>query len=408
MIDFIYPQEAVVDWGLLITIYPYITGLVAGAFIVSSLYHVFGIASLKPVARFSLISALAFLIASPLPLVIHLGRPERALEMFLRPNFVSAMAGFGYIWMFYLLLVLFEVWLVFRPDIVGYAQTSKGLMKRVYQGLSLGVTDLSEATLAVDRRLIRLLAIIGVPVACLLHGYVGFIFGAIKANAWWSTPLMPIIFLLSAIVSGIALLVVLYVVVTKIRREPLDKECLSTMSVWLGGFLTLALIMEGLEVVSMLYESEESWEMIRRLITERLGLSYFGLQFGMGAILPLLVLAGVHLGKIKGTLKSALIVGASASVLVGVFAMRWNVVVGGQIISKSLRGFTEYVPTWLGTSGLLMATALMLLPFVILAVMLFVIPPWERRLLETAPKAAAEQKRNFSFEATPVRGRYPS
>ncbi len=394
MSDFIYPQEAVVDWGLLITIYPYITGLVAGAFIVSSLYHVFGISSLKPVARFSLIAALAFLLASPLPLLVHLGRPERALEMFLRPNLVSAMSGFGYIWMFYLLLVLFEVWLVFRPDIVGYARSTSGVMKRVYSLLSLGVTDLSEDTLAVDRRLIRLLAIIGVPVACLLHGYVGFIFGAIKANAWWSTPLMPIIFLLSAIVSGIALLVVLYVVVTKIRRMPLDRECLSTMSVWLGGFLTLALIMEGLEIVSMLYESEESWEMIRRLITERLALSYFGIQFGMGSILPLLVLAGVHLAKLRGTLRSALIVGASASVLIGVFAMRWNVVVGGQMISKSLRGFTDYVPTLLGTGGLLMATALMLLPFIILAVMVFVIPPWERR------EVAAAERRSFSFETT--------
>ncbi len=397
MSDFIYPQEALVDWGLLITIYPYITGLVAGAFIVSSLYHVFGISSLKPVARFSLIAALAFLLVSPLPLLVHLGRPERALEMFLRPNLVSAMSGFGYIWLFYLLLVLFEVWLVFRPDIVGYARSASGVMKKVYSLLSLGVTDLSEATLAVDRRLIRLLAIIGVPVAFLLHGYVGFIFGAIKANAWWSTPLMPVIFLLSAIVSGIALLVVLYVVATKIRRMPLDRECLSTMSLWLGGFLTLALLMEGLEIVSMLYESEESWEMIRRLITERLALSYFGIQFGMGSILPLLVLAGVHLAKLKGTLRSALIVGASVSVLIGVFAMRWNVVVGGQLISKSLRGFTEYVPTWLGTGGLLMATGLMLLPFIILAVMIFVIPPWERR------EDAAPERKSFSFETTGTR-----
>ncbi len=396
MSDFIYPQEALVDWGLLITIYPYITGLVAGAFIVASLYHVFGVSSLKPVARVSLITALAFLLVSPLPLLVHLGRPERALEMFLRPNLVSAMSGFGYIWLFYLLLVLFEVWLVFRPDIVGYARSASGVMKKLYSLLSLGVTDLSEATLAVDRRLIRLLAIIGVPVACLLHGYVGFIFGAIKANAWWSTPLMPRIFLLSAIVSGIALLVVLYVVATKIRRMPLDRECLSTMSVWLGGFLTLALIVEGLEVVSMLYESEESWEMIRRLITERLALSYFGIQFGMGSILPLLILAGVHLAKLRGTLRSALIVGASASVLIGVFAMRWNVVVGGQLISKSLRGFTDYVPTLLGTGGLLMATGLMLLPYIILAAMVFVIPPWERR-------EAAAERRSFSFETAGAR-----
>src|SRR3989304_1484267 len=122
MTGFVYPNEGIIEWDLLITIYPFITGLVAGAFVVSSLYHVFGISKLKPVARFSLVTALAFLIAAPLPLVIHLGRPERALEMFLTPNLSSAMSGFGYIWFFYLLLVLAEIWFVFRQDIIRYAR----------------------------------------------------------------------------------------------------------------------------------------------------------------------------------------------------------------------------------------------------------------------------------------------
>ena len=106
MIGFAYPNESTIEWDLLIVIYPYITGLVAGAFVISSLYHVFGLTKLKPVARLSLITALAFLLVTPLPLIVHLGRPERALEMFLRPNLISAMSAFGYIWLLYLLLVL--------------------------------------------------------------------------------------------------------------------------------------------------------------------------------------------------------------------------------------------------------------------------------------------------------------
>src|SRR3972149_1780853 len=78
MTGFLFPNEGIIEWDLLIVIYPYITGLVAGAFIVSSLYHVFGITSLKPVARFSLITALAFLLVTPMPLAIHLGRPDGA------------------------------------------------------------------------------------------------------------------------------------------------------------------------------------------------------------------------------------------------------------------------------------------------------------------------------------------
>ncbi|MFC1874435.1 NrfD/PsrC family molybdoenzyme membrane anchor subunit [Chloroflexota bacterium] len=203
-------------------LYPYITGLVAGAFIVSSLYHVFGLTKLRPVARFSLLTALAFLLVTPLPLVLHLGRPERAMEMFLTPNLSSAMSAFGYIWFIYLLIVLFEVWLVFRPDLVRYAAASEGAIKTFYSALSLGIFDLTEESLAIDRKLIKIVAFIGIPAAFLLHGYVGFIFGAVKANPWWSTPLMPIIFIMSATVSGIALLIVLYVVVTKIRQTPLD------------------------------------------------------------------------------------------------------------------------------------------------------------------------------------------
>ena len=54
---FLFPNEIEVHWSLMIVLYPYITGLVAGAFIVSSLYHVFGREELKPVAKFSLVAA---------------------------------------------------------------------------------------------------------------------------------------------------------------------------------------------------------------------------------------------------------------------------------------------------------------------------------------------------------------
>ncbi len=377
MTGFLFPNEGVIEWDLLIVIYPYITGLVAGAFVVSSLYHVFGLNSLRPVARFSLLTALAFLIVTPMPLVIHLGRPERGIEMFLTPNLTSAMSAFGYIWFFYLLLVLAEIWFVFRPDIVRYANSSEGWMKTVYSVLALGVTDVSEKSLAIDKRLIKFLAFIGVPVAFLLHGYVGFIFGAVKANPWWSTPLMPIIFLMSATVSGIALLIILYYIVMKIRKTPIDHGCLRSLALWLVGFLSVNVALEGLEVFTMLYESEESWGIVSQLIIEHIGLSYLGIQFILGALVPLFILGGVEIVGLASREKTALRLVASALVLIGVFAMRWNVVIGGQLISKSLRGFTSYSPPLLGLEGILVSAAFMILPFVILAVITYVIPPWQ-------------------------------
>ncbi len=377
MAGFVYPNEAVIEWGLLIVIYPYITGLVAGAFIVSSLYHVFGMTKLRSVARFSLVSALAFLIVTPLPLLVHLGQPERALEMFLTPNLNSAMSAFGYIWFFYLLLVLLEVWLVFRSDIVRYAQSGEGIKKTFYSALSLGIYDLSEESLAVDKKLIRVLSFIGIPIACILHGYVGFIFGAVKANPWWSTPLMPIIFLMSAIVSGIALLIILYFLVMKIRKTPPDHDCVHSMTLWLTGFLAVNVVLEGLEIFTMLYEAEESWNIVSQLVTQKISLSYFGIQFILGSLVPLIVMGLVELSKLGEDVKTSIRFLSVSLVLIGVFAMRWNVVIGGQLLSKSLRGFTTYTPPLLGTDGIIAATVLMLLPFVILTAIIYLIPPWQ-------------------------------
>ena len=389
MTGFVYPND-VVEWDLLIVIYPYITGLVAGAFVVSSLYHVFGLAKLKPVARLSLLTSLAFLLITPLPLVIHLGRPERAMEMLLRPNLLSAMSGFGFIWMMYLLLVLGEVWLVFRQDIVGYAKSSEGIKKTIYRVLSLGVDDVSEKALALDAKLIKILALVGVPAACLLHGYVGFIFGAVKANPWWSTPLMPVIFLLSAIVSGIALLIVLYPIITKIRKIPFSHDTLSYMALWLAGFLIVALTLEGLEVFSMSYESSESWGIISQLITEKILFSYVGIQLLMGSLFPLLVLGFTEVIKLKERAKTSLRLLAAVLILIGVFAMRWNVVIGGQLFSKSLRGLTSYTPPLLGESGILVAATVLLLPLVLFAVLIYLLPPWKKEV-------EIVQKRRLSF-----------
>ncbi|RJQ37882.1 MAG: polysulfide reductase [Dehalococcoidia bacterium] len=395
MAGFIYPNEGLVEWDLLIVIYPYITGLVAGAFVVSSLYHVFGLKRLKPVSRFSLITALAFLMVTPLPLVMHLGRPERAFEMFLTPNLTSAMSAFGYIWFFYLLIVLAEVWLVFRPDITRYANANEGAKKTFYTVLALGVLNISEAAHKLDEKLIKVLAFIGVPVAFLLHGYVGFIFGAVKANPWWSTPLMPIIFLMSAIVSGISLLIVVYLAITRLRRAEVEHKCFHFMALWLGGFLTVAIVLEGLEIFSMFYEQEESWEIISQLISQQIPVSYFGIQFGIGSVLPLLLLALTALFPLKERSKTALALVSSCLVLVGVFAMRWNVVIGGQLISKSLRGFTSYIPPIWGINGLVTSIAVMILPFILLAVLVYLLPPW---FVEEKPKPP--ERRGFVFRTS--------
>ena len=385
MDGFAYPNEVSIGWGLIVVLYPFTTGLIAGAFIVSALYYVFNVQSLRPLARFSLVTALAFVIVAPLPLLVHLGQPERAIEIFVTPHFTSAMAMFGYIWIFYMAILMIQTWLVFRKDIVIYAITGTGLRRRIYSAMALGVFDVSPRSLAIDRRIVKFLGAIGIPSAWILfHGYSGFIFGSVKANPWWSTPLMPIIFLFSAVVSGMALLIVLYVAAMGVQRRPLNHDALRSLAGWLAGFLAVNLTIEGLEVATMMYMQEESWDTVRSLITERLAMSYLGLQLIMGSALPLLALGVVALVRLPQKTSTFLASVAAMLTLVGVFAMRWNVVIGGQILSKSLRGFLSYTPEIGGREGILAALLLMALPFELFALITYFIPPWREAPAESS------------------------
>lgn len=374
---YVYPNEAEIQWSVLIVLYPYITGLVAGAFIASSLYHVFGKKEVKPVARFALLTALSFLLVATLPLVTHLGHPERGIEIMFTPHVTSAMSGFGYIYSFYLIIVALEIWLSFREDIVKLALNSKGWKELLYSGLALFSYDISEEALHEDEKLAKKLAIIGIPSAAFLHGYVGFIFGGIKANPWWSTPLMPIIFLMSAIVSGIALLILLYIAAMKIRKSAIDHKCLHSLAHYLWVFLILDVALELLEIVSMEYESLEEIEIINRLLSEKIAFTFYGVQLTLGIFIPFILLLLVGIIKNRETLKMIMITISSVFVIIGVFAMRWNVVIGGQEISKSLAGTLTYVPVFFHIEGVLPAIIIFTLPFIILSVATYILPPWK-------------------------------
>lgn len=366
---FSFPNDIHVTWSLMIVMYPYITGFVAGSFIVTSLYHLFGRQEFKPVARLAMATSFAFLLVASLPLQLHLGQPQRGPFVIVTPNFTSAMAGFGILYSFYMLVLVLELWFVWRQEIIDRARRSRGLARAFYAALALGTYDTSPEAIEIDHKAIKLLAGIGLPAACMLHGYVGFIFGAIKANPWWSTPLMPVIFLLSAAVSGIALLILLYQVYAKLDRRPVVPTCVQALASWLWFFLILTITLEELELIVMAYERSESWLIISQLLTTRLSFSYMSMQMIVGGLIPLILLAVVVLmnrflhERVRNTLATV----AALLTLIQVFSMRWNIVIGGQLLSKSLRGLrSPYEPEIFGREGVLVAIALFVAPFVIL------------------------------------------
>jgi hypothetical protein len=141
--------------------------------------------------------------------------------------------------------------------------------------------------------------------------------------------------------------------------------------------------LEMLDFIHRLYESEESIGILTQLIESRLFTSLIVLQLVLGTLVPLLVLgltspalSKESVLKVPDELKRLIYLGAAILVQIGIFSIRYNVVIGGQLFSKSLRGLTVYKAELLGIEGLLMAGALLILPFIILWVLVKVLPPW--------------------------------
>ena len=388
---FVYPNEYIY-WSIQIVMYPFMTGLVAGAFVLSSLYHVFGVKQLKEIARFSLVFSLALLPVAMMPLMLHLQQPQRGIYVMMTPHFTSAIAAFGIVFTTYGMIVLSEIWFVYRRYIVEMVLELRGKQQRsametvqlaLYSLLSLGAMDLTPQALHKDERAVGFLAGLGIPVACFLHGYAGFIFGSVKANALWMTPLMPVIFICSAVVSGIALCIVTYIIVMELRRaifnwkhrknlsvpdlaEPRSAEILTvTMtSKYLVMFMVLAITLELLDLIFRNYTAVKSWDILRSVIYEKDFFKIFVLQYGFGNVIPLIIFLLPGL-----TIRRALVGGVL--VLMGVFMMRWNVVIGGQAFSASFSGFMEYrLPIWPHSmetfkEGLFGALLVMATPFIL-------------------------------------------
>jgi predicted membrane protein len=370
---YVYPNEATPQplWGVLIVLYPYVTGLVAGAFIMASLVRVFNVKALEPVYRLSLLTAFAFLLCAPLPLLFHLGHPERCYEVMMTPHLTSPMAIFGFVYAWYLMAVLLlELWFDYRHDFVTWANITPGFRGMLYRLFTVGVMDTSEPAVALDHKIGHILSIVGIPSAFLLHGYVGFIFGSVKANPWWGNVLMPIIFIMSAMVSGIALCVFNYLVLSWIRRRTVDMKCIDMMGKFLFYALVLDATIEGLDWIHRIYSAEEGFRIMQYMAREKLFYTLSLGQVAFGTLVPLILLGVLQLirKRVPELLRRRMYFTSSFLILVGVLAMRWNVVIGGQLFSKSLRGLMGYKMEFAGLEGWFMGAVLLCLPFVVLTI----------------------------------------
>jgi len=335
-----------VPWGLWVAAYIYFIGLSAGAFLLSSLIYVFGVKKLEKTGKMALFVALITLFMALLSIWFDLGHMERFYYVFTRPNFNSMMAWMVWLYTAYFLLLLVEMWYAMRADLAGLSKQG-GLRGTLARVLTFSRVDLSSESVERDRKYLKVLGSIGVPLAIAFHGGVGALFGTVMARPYWHTPLYPILFLTGALVSGGALMTAAVAFFWPSK----DKEWRDTVS-FLGRIvlvlLLFDLLLEWAEYsIPMWYGVGPEYDLLKKVLFGDFWWVFWVLHILMGSLIPIVILVGWNRDPIK--------VGIAGVLIAFTFmAVRLNIVVPG-VIEPQLKGlehsFTdprlrfEYIPS---------------------------------------------------------------
>lgn len=325
-----------VPWGLWVALYICLIGLSAGAFLLSTLVYVFGLKSLERIGRLSLFTALVTLVAALLAIWFDLGHMGRFWKVFLRPNFGSLMAWMVWLYTAYFLVLVGELWSAMRADLVRLSDR-QGPQARVARALTFGNRDLSRAALENDARRLRLLGTIGVPLAVAFHGGVGALFAVVEARPYWNSALLPILFLVSALTSGGALLTFVVAFLSPDKGTEAHRHTVRYLGRLTLGLLVLDLILELSEFLVGLYTTIPSHGgPIHWIISGPNWWSFWLVTVLGGAVIPIVLLtrrsASVSQVGVAGLLIS-----------VSFIAVRLNIVVPGLIVPPLSGLATAYV-----------------------------------------------------------------
>jgi Ni/Fe-hydrogenase subunit HybB-like protein len=198
---------------------------------------------------------------------------------------------------------------------------------------------------------------------------------------------MPVVFIFSAMVSGIACVMLLYMATTKMRGKQIDMRCVDTIAMYLFYTFIIDFSLEMLDLIHRIYEADESFRSLDFMVHTKLYFSHIVVQICLGTLAPLILLGITQVAKLSEVARKRMCATAGVLTLIGIFAMRWNVVIGGQLFSKSFLGYTTYKMGMGTREGLLPAVALAILPLGILWVLIKLLPPWPE---EQLPAPAGE------------------
>ncbi len=281
-------------FGTYIAVYFYLTGLSAGSFILSSLRYVFGFEKFKPLAKPGVVLAAILLIMAPLALLIHSGHPMRAWHLFVFINPSSPLSWGSFLLTIYPIVCVIYAYFMFKEN----------------------------------AKMAKIMGIIGIPSAIFVHGYTGVVLAVAKARAVWATPIMPLLFLVSAMISGIALMMIVCAIQGYFfsKDKKINSELLFTLGNMLIWIIIFDLFLVVCDMLTHYMGHKGGIEATIHMTTGFFGFTFLVVEVFIGKIIPMIVFA------IPGLRKNWIYVLMAVIIMIGIFVMRYNVVVGGEHI----------------------------------------------------------------------------
>jgi molybdopterin-containing oxidoreductase family membrane subunit len=284
-------SSSIIPWGMPITIAIYCIGLSAGSLILSSLTYVFGKEEYRPVSRLAVYLAIILILGAMLGIALDLGRPEKSWRLF----------------MFFYLNNMRSMFAI------------NGILYGGY--FVIGIIYLG-AIFAEKHKFIKRMGILAVCWAALVHMGTGAIFGFIATRPIFFSPVKPFEFLAAAMVSGLALLVIVVVAVFKFAKRNLNQKIIFSLSRLLLFLIIVLAVMVMVDKLTHLYSPDR--EPIVWLLTGPYSWVFWGLQVGLAYLLPIIILSHPRYGK---TLKGVMV--AAFSVVIGIFGERFALIIPG-------------------------------------------------------------------------------
>ncbi|MCS4541886.1 MAG: polysulfide reductase NrfD, partial [Euryarchaeota archaeon] len=242
-----------VSWDILVSTYVFFVVSSTGMCMITSVGHVFGVKRYEVIGRRGVFLAIVTLVSGWIAILIHLGRMERLpIYYILTANLSSAMWWMGFFYAFYFVFLIIELWFLSRLDIVRLAKTTSGLKVSFYRLLALGSTDESEASFKRDMRWVMIFGLAGVISAIAAHSTLGAVFGNVERALWYGAH-MPLYFILTALISGSAWLILVTILTYAVSKREMSLE-LKNLMFELGkvfGFLiALGLLFTSWKVIT--------------------------------------------------------------------------------------------------------------------------------------------------------------